>query len=203
MLFLHKENYLLHRTLLLFHLSLPNLRSQLKYYFSGEQVYLVPGEDLVTFVDILMDFIERMIENEEPFDKNYDKKTKMMERCLIQRGEPFKFLKDEDKENLSTFLGAKVRKTSNGWRITREAFPNIFIKIIWDNQNGLDIAFSGDNLSKKISSSHAELVGIFVINHILRYITLENLYEKNLPDICFTMFSRYFTKQKDWDHRRK
>ena len=34
MLFLHKENYLLHRTLLLFHLSLPNLRFQLKYYFS-------------------------------------------------------------------------------------------------------------------------------------------------------------------------
>lgn len=178
------------------------MEAELKYYFSGERVHLVPGEDFVAYVDILMDFIELMIKKEEPFDKNYNMKSKMMEKVLTQRSEPFIFLKDADKEKLSTFLGAKVQKTPDGWAIIREVFPNIFTEITWDTKKGLDIAFSGDNLAKKISSVHAEFVGIFTINHILRYITLNNL-EKDLPDICFTMFSRYFTKQKDWDHKRR
>ncbi len=177
------------------------IEAEFKCYFSGERAYWVPGEDSVTFVDIVMDFMERMIKNKEPFEKNYNKKTELMEKVLIQRKDPFKFLIDEDKENLSNFLGAKVWKTTIGWRIKREIFPNIFAIITWDNQNGLDINFSGDNLSKKISSYHVELVGIFIINHILRYITSNNL-DKDLPDICFIMFSRYFTKQKNWEHRR-
>ncbi|MFX1518653.1 MAG: hypothetical protein ACFFCD_01830 [Promethearchaeota archaeon] len=178
------------------------IEANLKYYFSGERVHLVPGEDFVAFIDILMDFIERMIKKEEPFDKNYDKRSKMLEQVLMQRSEPFKFLKDEDKEKLSTFLGAKVQKTPDGWMIIKEVFHKIFTEITWDTKKGLDIAFSGNNLSKRISSVQAELAGIFTINHILRYITLNNL-EKNLPSICFTMFSRYFTKQKNWDHRRR
>ncbi|WP_287587438.1 hypothetical protein [Candidatus Borrarchaeum sp.] len=178
------------------------MEAELKYYFSGERVHLIPGEDLVAFVDILLDFIERMIKNEEPFDKNFDVKSKMMENVLTQRSEPFKFLKDEDQEKLSTFLGAKIQKTSDRWSIIREVFPNIFTEIVWNTKEGLDIEFSGENLAKKISSVHAEFLGIFTINQILRYITLNNL-DKNLPDICYTMFSRYFTKQKNWDHRKK
>ena len=177
------------------------IEAEFKCFFSGERAYWVPGEDSVTFVDIVMDFMERMIKNKEPFEKNYNKKTELMEKVLIQREDPFKFLINEDKEKLSNFLGAKVWITTKGWRIKREIFPNIFAIITWDNQNGLDINFSGDNLSKKISSYHAELVGIFIINHILRYITSNNL-DKDLPDICFIMFSRYFTKQKNWEHRR-
>jgi len=178
------------------------MEAELKYFFSGERVHLVPGEDLVAFVDILLDFIERMIKNEEPFDKNYDIKSKIMENVLTQRSEPLKFLKDEDKDKLSTFMGAKIQKTSDGWSIIRETFPKIFTEIIWNTKKGLDIEFSGENLAKKISSVHAEFIGIFTINHILRYITLNNL-KTDLPDICYTMFSRYFTKQKNWDHRKK
>ena len=102
-------------------------------------------------------------------------------------------MKDEDKEKLSTFMGAKIQQTSDTWLIIREAFPKIFTEIIWNNTKGLDVEFSGENLTKKISSVHAEFLGIFTINHILRYITLNNL-EKDLPDICYTMFSRYFTR---------
>ncbi len=178
------------------------MEAELNYYFSGERVHLVPGEDLVAFVDILLAFIERMIKKEEPFDKNYDKKSKMLEKVLMQRREAFKFLKDEDKEKLSAFLGARVQKTLDGWMIIQEIFPKIFTEITWDTRKGLDIAFSGNNLAKRISSVHAELAGVFTINHILRYITLNNL-EKNLPSVCFTMFSRYFTKQKNWDHRKR
>jgi len=172
-----------------------------KFFFSGENANLVPGEDSATFIDIIMDFLERMIHNKEPFEKNYDKRTDLMVKVLTQRKDPFKLLKDDDREKISTYIGAKVWKTTSGWRIKKELFPNIFTEIIWNNQNNLDITFSGDDLSKKIGSYHVEFLGIFVINHILRYITLNNL-NKELPDICYIMFSRMFTKEKGWDHRR-
>ncbi len=177
------------------------IEAEFKFYFSGERVTWIPGEDSATYMDIVMDFLERKIKGREPFEKNYDKKTELMEKVLVQRREPFDLLKEDDKDSLEKFLGARVWKTTGGWRIKREMFPKIFIEIKWDKQKGLDIAFSGDNLSKNLNSYHAELVGIFTINHILRFITIK--YEnKELPDICYIMFSRMFTKEKNWEHRR-
>ena len=74
------------------------------------------------------------------------------------------------------------------------------MELSWSTKDGLDILFKGKNL-KDISSYHVEFLGIFVINHILRYITLQNE-DEDLPDICYIMFSRLFTKKKNWDHRR-
>jgi len=175
--------------------------AEFKFLFSGDRAYWIPGEDSATYIDIIMDFLEEKIKGKEPFEKKYDIKTDLMKKVLTQRNEPFKMLKDNDREKLSTFLGAKVWKTTEGWRIRREVFPDIFIEIVWDVQNGLDISFSGIKLSKNISSYHIELIGIFMINHILRYITIHNE-SKDLPEICYIMFSRYYTKLKDWDHRR-
>jgi hypothetical protein len=177
------------------------IEAEFKFYFSGERVYWVPGEDSATFIDIVMDFMEGRIKNKSPFETDYDKKTDLMKKVLIQREKPFSLLKAEDKDKLSSFLGAKVWKTSEGWRIKKEIFPEISAEIIWDTQNGLDIAFSGENL-EKISSYHAELIGIFIINHILRYITIHNQ-DKELPDICYIMFSRLYTKEKNWEHRTR
>jgi hypothetical protein len=177
------------------------ITAEFKCFFSGERATLVPGEDSVTYVDIIFNFLERMIKNKEPFEKSYDKKTELMQKVLIQRKEPFNLLKDEDQKSLASYLGAEVWKTGKEWRIKKEVFPDIFIELVYDNQEGLDIFYSGKALLKKIGSYHIELVGIFLINHVLRYITLNNL-EKQLPDICYIMFSRYYTKQKNWTHRR-
>ncbi|MFX1277214.1 MAG: hypothetical protein ACFFBP_18215 [Promethearchaeota archaeon] len=177
-----------------------DIEAEFKFYFSGEHVTWVPGEDSATYIDIVMDFIERLLKNETPFEKEYTKKTDLMEKVLTQRSEPIELLKEEDKDKLAKFIGAKVWKTANGWRIKREIFPQIFVELIWSKENGLDISYSGANL-EKISSYHIELVGIFLINHILRYITINNL-DKELPDICYIMFSRLFTKEKNWEHRR-
>ncbi len=177
------------------------IEAEIKFYFSGERVYWVPGEDIATYIDIVMDFIERLLKSKEPFEKSYNQKTELMEKILIQRSGPFKYLKENDKEKLAEFIGAKVWKTSDGWRIKKEFFPQMFAEIIWSKDNDLDIEFSGENL-EVMSSYHAELIGIFIINHILRYITIHNE-EKPLPDICQIMFSRMFTKQKGWEHRTR
>lgn len=178
-----------------------DIEAEFKFYFSGEHATWVPGEDSATFIDVVMDFIERQIKGKIPFEKTYSKKTEMMEKVLIQRSEPFKLLKEEDKNKLESFLGAKVWKTSEGWRIKREIFPKVLTEIKYNDQKGLDISYSGDNL-EKISSYHIEFLGIFTINHILRYITVNNL-DKDLPDICYIMFSRHYTKLKNWQHRTR
>ena len=126
-------------------------------------------------------------------------KSELMEKVLVQRTEPFNLLKDNEMQDLAVFLSAIVRKTAKGWQIKKEVFPEVFVELEIDENNKLDIKFSGSALSKKIGSYHIEFLGIFLINHILRYITLNNT-EKELPDICYIMFSRYFTKLKDWKH---
>ena len=179
------------------------IEAEFKFYFSGKHASWVPGEDSATYIDIVMDFIKRRLKGEEPFEKNYNSKSDLMEKVLVQRGEPFKFLKEKDQKNLERFVGAKVWKSVKGWRIKKEIFPEIFTEVIWDQENGLDIKFQGKKLEKNLGSYHVEFIGIFFLNHILRYITVNNL-EKDLPDICYIMFSRYYTKNiGKWDHRTR
>jgi hypothetical protein len=175
------------------------ITAEFKCYFSGEMAVIVPGEDSITYVDIIFDFIERLIRKKEPFEKSYDTKTDLMKKVLEQRFKPFSLLKEKDQKTLAAFLGAKVWNTETGWRIKKEMFPGIFIGITYNNQEKINISYSGETLSKKIGSYHMEFLGIFLINHILRYITLNNL-DKELPDICYIMFSRYYTKMKNWKH---
>jgi hypothetical protein len=176
------------------------ITAEFKCYFSGEMAVKVPGEDSITYVDIVFDFIERMIKGKEPFEKSYNKTTDMMKKVLEQRYEPFSLLEEKDQKNLASFLGAKVWSTENGWRIKKEIFPGIFIELIYSKQDKLHIGYSGEKLSTKVGSYHMEFLGVFLINHILRYIALNNL-EKDLPDICYIMFSRYYTKMKNWKHK--
>ncbi|MHA2184064.1 MAG: hypothetical protein ACXAAI_03610 [Promethearchaeota archaeon] len=178
------------------------IEAEFKFFFSGEHAMWVPGEDSATYIDIVMDFIERKLKGEEPFDKNYNSKSELMEKVLLQRAEPFKFLRDDDQKELGIFIGAKVRKTINGWRIKKEIFPEFFIEILWDNDTGLDIHFEGEKLAENLDIYHTEFIGIFLLNHSLRYIT-EKYIDNDLPDICYIVFSRYFTTQKSWDHRTR
>ncbi|MFX1329071.1 MAG: hypothetical protein ACFE91_13170 [Promethearchaeota archaeon] len=178
-----------------------DIEAEFKFYFTGERVFWIPGEDTATFIDIVMDIIERNIKKQEPFERNYNTKTELMKNVLKQRSEPFTFLKEQDRENLSTFIGAEVLKEANGWQIKKQFFPEIFIEIYWNKKKDLDIKFSGNNLSKNIDSYHIEFIGIFLINHIIRFITVNN-FNKILPDICYIMFSRYYSKNiGKWDHR--
>jgi hypothetical protein len=178
------------------------IEAEFKFYFSGNHITWVPGEDSATYTDIVMDLIERKLKGEEPFEKNYDIKSELMKKVLTQREPPFHFLKEKDQEELAIFIGGKVWKTINGWRIRREIFPEIFTEITWVKETGLDIKFYGEKLAKNLGSYHAEFIGIFVLNHILRFITIHNL-DEELPDICYIMFSRLFTKNRGWDHRTR
>ena len=178
-----------------------DIEAEFKFYFSGERAIWVPGEDSATYIDIVMDFLERKIKGELPFEKSYNTKSDMMERVLLQRSTPFQFLREEDKRELEDFIKATISISNSIWHIKKEIFPKIFIEITWNPKQVLDITYFGENLEKSLSSYHIELIGVFVINHILRYITIKYKDEK-LPDICYIMFSRLYTKEKNWKHRR-
>ena len=57
--------------------------AEFKFYFSGKRVFWVPGEDSATFIDVIMDFIERKIKEKEPFEKNYETKTAKLRYLFI------------------------------------------------------------------------------------------------------------------------
>jgi len=168
------------------------IEAEFKFLFSGKHVTWVPGEDSATFIDIVMDLIKRKLKGEEPFEKNYNSKSDLMKKVLLQRGEPFKFLQEKDQQELERFIGAKVWKTANGWRIKKEIFPEILTEIMWDEENGLDIKFHGEKLAKNLGSYHAEFIGIFVLNHILRYITVhrKELSFKSQSKVELSLFFR-------------
>jgi hypothetical protein len=179
------------------------IEGEFRFYFSGKYANWVPGEDSATFIDIILDFIERKLKGEAPFEKNYKSKSDLMKKVLLQRNEPFKYLREDDIKPLATFVGAEVWKTGDEWRFKKEIFPEIFTELMWNKEDGLDINFYGEKLVSNLDSYHAEFVGIFFVNHILRFITVNNL-DRDLPDICYIMFSRYYTKNiGKWDHRTR
>jgi hypothetical protein len=178
-----------------------DVEAEFRFLFSGERVYWIPGEDSATYIDIIFDFIERRIKNRPPYDKSYDTTTDLMKKVFKQRKKPFKLLKANDKSPLEEFINGKVWKTTNGWRFKKEVFPEIYIEVTYNqDQEDLTISYSGENL-EKMGSYHLELIGIFIINHILRYITISNQ-DEDLPDICYMMFSRLLTKEKGWIYRK-
>ena len=126
-----------------------DITAEFRCYFSGERAMIVPGEDSITYVDIIFGFIERMIIHKEPFETSYETKTDLMKKVFIQRIEPFSLLKDSNQTKLASFLGAKVWNTENGWRIKKEVFPGIFIELTYDAHEKLNIAYTGEALSKK------------------------------------------------------
>ena len=176
-----------------------DIKSSLKILFSGERVSWIPGEDLATYVDIIMNLFERNIKNKETIDQKYNEKSDLLLKAFEQRKSLFKFLKKENIMGLKKFLGAEIKKNSIEWKIKKEIFPKIFIEILYNVSDKLDISYSGKNL-KKIERYHIELIGIFIINHILRYITISNQHKK-LPEICYMMFSRMYSKEMGWKYR--
>lgn len=178
-----------------------DVEAEFRFLFSGERVHWIPGEDTATYIDIIFDFFERQFKNKEPAEKAYETKTELMEKVLDQRKQPFKFLKAEDKEELASFIGADVSISDGTWTLKKEVFPKIYIEVNYNtSKKKLDIHYSGENL-EKIGSYHIELIGIFLINHIIRYITITNQ-DEELPDICYMMFSRMITKEKGWTYRK-
>ncbi|MBS7288611.1 MAG: hypothetical protein KIH01_07680 [Candidatus Freyarchaeota archaeon] len=177
-----------------------DVEGELKFLFSGERVSWIPGEDLATFISVALDFAELKIRGREPFDKWRGGKSELMLKILRERKEPFRLLGEGDAEKLRAFLGANVWRSGSKWRIMRDVFPGVAVEVLYDGDR-LDASYSGKNVAN-MERHHLELLASLTINHAIRYITVENYGKTELPDICYKVFSRMFTKEKGWSHHR-
>ncbi|MHA1712300.1 MAG: hypothetical protein ACTSUS_09670 [Candidatus Freyarchaeota archaeon] len=173
-----------------------DIEGELKFLFSGDRAYWVPGEDLVTYISIVLDFMESRLKGWKQPERAYGGKSGLMVKLLEERREPFKLLEEEDAEKMGEFVGAEVAKSGSTWSIKKEVFPQIFIEIIYDREKDvLDVSYSGENLFN-IGRYSLELIGTFIVNHAIRFITVKHHGKRELPSICYKMFSRMFTKEK-------
>jgi len=166
---------------------------QLKFLFSEERVCWIPGEDLASFIDIMMNYVERMINNKEPFEPGKGEQSEMLKNAIQIRAPSFYFIEYEDLYPLTEFLGGKLIN-KKPWTIHKEIFPGIIIEINFTKNQELIPIIKGKN-SKFLENYEKDLLRILTINHILRYIIIK-YDERDLPEICKIMFARGYLKKK-------
>ncbi|MCK4281028.1 MAG: hypothetical protein KAX10_02850 [Candidatus Lokiarchaeota archaeon] len=171
-----------------------NETDQLKFFFSDERVRWIPGEDLANFINIMMNYAERVISNKEPFESVKDKQSKMLKNAIDERKQPFDFIIDEDIPNIAEFIGGTFIKYKDFWELNKEIFPGITIRIKYTENHELIPLILGVK-SDMLENYEKDLLRILTINHILRYITIK-YDERDLPEICKKMFAPGYLKQK-------
>ncbi|NMC07818.1 MAG: hypothetical protein GYA24_21570 [Candidatus Lokiarchaeota archaeon] len=140
--------------------------ADVKFFFSGDNVTMVSSEDLASFADLTMDYLQDLVlGNHSPVP---EAPSDLLQRAILQRIEPFSFLKRQDLPALAAFLGGKLSATNLEWQITKSYFPGITITLRHDGKQ-LSFDFSGANVDR-INSHAKDELAIFMINHCLRFI---------------------------------
>ena len=166
---------------------------QLKFLFSDERVCWIPGEDLASFIDNMMNYVVRMINNKEPLEPGKTEQSEMLKNAIQERTPPFYFIEDEDLYPITEFISGNLIN-KNPWIINKEILPGIIVEIIFTKNQELIPLIKGNN-SKFLENYEKDLLRILIINHILRYIIIK-YDERDLPEICKKMFAPGYLKQK-------
>ncbi|MDD1777977.1 MAG: hypothetical protein LUQ65_07380 [Candidatus Helarchaeota archaeon] len=166
---------------------------ELKFLFSGERVMWVPSEDLNSFIDVALEYLEDLTDSKtEPYNIAKDK-TSLLKNAITQRTEPFLTLEPAHLNDLATFIGGQVEQTSTGWALSKPFFPGIEIHLLYNyNTRNLDIQYSGVHV-QNINHYARDLLSIFLINHCLRFISI-TYPTIQMPRIIKQVFSYSYLK---------
>jgi hypothetical protein len=140
--------------------------AEVKFFFSGDVVSMVSSEDLASFADLTMDYLQDLAlgkHSEVP-----DKPSDLLQRAILQRLEPFSLLKRQDLPDLAAFIGGKLTATDLEWQLNKAYFPGITTTLRFDGKK-ISFDFSGDNIGRMNLHAKDELA-IFMLNHCLRFI---------------------------------
>lgn len=167
--------------------------AELKFLFSGETVMMVPSEDLNSFIDITLEYLDYLISAEEQIYNLSTEKTSLLKMAINQRTEPFRNLKPAHLHALATFVGGSLENDDTNWVLTKAFFPEIAIILAYNSDNrDLDIQFGGANI-EKINPYARNQLGIFLMNHCLRFISITYPTLK-MPQIIKQTFSYSYLK---------
>lgn len=167
--------------------------SDVKFLFSGDSVSLVSSEDLASLVDLSMDYLRDI--SFKNVTSPPETPSDLLQRSILQRFEPFAFLKRDDLPDLASFVGGELTSIMAGWQLRKTFFPGIDIVLKYDGEN-IDIAREGENLND-INNYAKDQLAIFLLNHCLRFIGTR--YETlTMPSIVDKAFSfSYLRTRKD------
>jgi len=173
--------------------SEPISGAELKFFFSGENIMMVPSEDLNSFIDIALEYLESLINAEEQIYSVSTEKTSLLKMAITQRIEPFQNLYFSHLNALAEFVGGNLSQNKTNWTLTRIFFPDIEVTLIYDFEaKNLDIHFNGAQI-EKINPYARNQLGIFLINHCLRFISITYPTVK-MPKIIGQIFSYSYLK---------
>ncbi len=166
---------------------------ELQFLFSGSRVKWVPSEDLISLLDVALDYLEDLVEPEQKIYKLPEHQTDLLKDSIKQRAEPFEHLKREQLQDLADFVGGKIERERQTWILSRTFFPGIIIGLLIDEKTRkINIQCKGENI-ERINNYARDQLGIFLINHCLRFISITNP-GVEMPDIVSKMFSFSYKK---------
>ncbi len=167
--------------------------AELKFLFSGERVTWVPTEDLISLLDLTLDFLENLLELNPELYSIKGEKSDLLKMAIDQRKGPFGYLQMDHLTDLSRFTGGDLEQNSGGWVLKKSYFQGITVILNYFSlEKELDIGYEGFNLMK-INNYARDQLGVFLMNHCLRYISI-TYPSLEMPQIVRQVFSYSYIK---------
>lgn len=157
---------------------------RVKFLFSGNRVKKVSGEDLAGMIGVMLNFLEKSLEDKEPRE---NKAWTIKEKFSKGRRKPFEHLENgevRDLEELSGFMGGSFEKRETEYVLRKGIFKGVKVEIGL-NKN-LNIDFLGEKMNK-LSNHDLDNFSVFLLNHIIRFIAMK-FGDRDLPKICQKVF---------------
>jgi hypothetical protein len=174
----------------------PFTGAELKFLFSGERVRWIPTEDLIGLIEATLGLFEILIRDSTERHELSSEKTGLLIKAIEQRRTPFVHLKSENLEEMASFIGGKLTESDSTWQISKSFFRGFDITLKYALQTKeLDLNYTGAKVTK-INNYARDQLGIFVINHCLRYISV-TYPEIRMPKIVGQMFSYSYLRAKN------
>ncbi len=170
--------------------------AELKFLFSGERVRWIPTEDLIGLIEATLGLFETLLQDSAEHNRLAPEKTSLLIQAIDQRSKPFIHLKSENLKDLATFIGGELTQSDSSWQLTKTFFKGFDITLIYNPQTKeLDVDYNGANVIK-INNYARDQLGIFIINHCLRFLSI-TYPEIKMPKIVGQMFSYSYLRSKN------
>ncbi|MHA1266831.1 MAG: hypothetical protein ACTSRS_16460 [Candidatus Helarchaeota archaeon] len=168
--------------------------AELRFLFSGQRVSWVPTEDLVGLIEAILEFLEALL-SEDPINFPLPPTpTPLLQQALQERHPPFEYLTFNHLEDLAKFVGGVSTSTKKSWMLSKSFFQGVNVTLHYrSSPNDFFLTYNGENITK-ISNYARDQLGIFLLNHCIRFISVTYPAIK-MPPIVGRMFSYSYLKK--------
>lgn len=167
---------------------------EIQYFFSGENVSMISGEDLVHYCEIISNFMEMVPTKKITAQVYSGVPSFLLKTALKERSKPFFMIGKGYYPEIARFIGAGY-KDQNLFNFKMQTFPQFKIELEGDLSDNIEFKLEG-GLIGRLPVYDTERLVIMMLNQCLRKIKLILDSEgKKAPKICNLMFSGYYKKK--------